>query len=444
MSYSRSRTYEKKRARQARRVRRLLLLNLSLLALIAIAAIWLLTGQNFERPGHGSNAAVHPAGGDADRGGQDAERGESGEGQAADGGDTRNGQTTEDGKAQEGHAVGEGAGGRAAGGGEATDGPGADGEDEDELTLAFVGDLLPAGSVARLMAKNGYDYPYREARSLLESADITAGNLETAITDRGTPEDNKQYLFRGPKEALPALREAGFDVLNLANNHTLDYGWDGLQDTMDALDLHGLRHMGAGADVHRAFEPVYVEAKGMTVAYIGATNVVPKVSWKAGPKQPGLAELYNPAYAVEAVKAAKEKADLVVVMVHWGVERADQPINEQIVKGRKLIDAGADLIIGSHPHVLQGFESYNGKWIAYSLGNFVFNTTASPRTSETGVLTASCRKDGSCRLRFHPMQARNSQPSPMDDEAGQALLSRLRALSATADVEVNGQIVEKR
>ncbi|WP_276356392.1 CapA family protein [Cohnella caldifontis] len=443
MSYSRSRTHEKKKARRSRRVRQLALLNVFLLVLIAVAAIWLLNGREFPRTGTaaGPGAATHASepgasasadpSASAPRGSKAPASSGSASGDSASG-DPNSDASSSDASSSD-HPLPSG-----------TDQPNAGGEDGDKLTLAFVGDLLPAGSVAGLMRKNGFDYPYREARSLLESADITAGNLESPITDRGTPEDDKQYLFRGPAEALPALKEAGFDVLNLANNHTLDYGWVGLQDTMDALDDQGLRHMGAGIDDQKAFTPVYVEAKGMTVAFLGVTNVVPKVSWKADRQHPGVAEIYNATRAIAAVKAAKENADLVVVMVHWGVEKKDTPINDQVVKGRQLIDAGADLVIGSHPHVLQGFESYNGKWIAYSLGNFVFNTTASPKTSETGVLTASCAKGGGCDLQFHPMLARNSQPAPMDETAGQTLLSRLAAVSATVNVEENGDIVEKR
>jgi len=131
-------------------------------------------------------------------------------------------------------------------------------------------------------------------------------------------------------------------------------------------------------------------------------------------------------------------------MAHWGTERKETPEEYQVVKGRQLIDAGADLVIGSHPHVLQGFESYNGKWIAYSLGNFVFNMTASPLTSETGVLMAECSKDGDCELTFHPMKAVNSQPKPMDEEAGKSLLARISALSVFAEVRDNGQIVANR
>ncbi|MDG0793106.1 CapA family protein [Cohnella ginsengisoli] len=312
------------------------------------------------------------------------------------------------------------------------------------VSLAFVGDILPASTVGKLIEQYGVDYPFKLAKPLLESADIAAGNLEAPITTRGTPAENKQYVFKGKPEYLAGLKNAGLDVVSLANNHTLDQGWEGLSDTMDALDDIKLKHMGSGADDKEAFEPVYIEHNGITVAYIGVSNVVPDGSWKAGPDHPGVAETYDTTRAVATVKKARELADIVVVMVHWGNERADTPKDAQFNVGHTLIDAGADLIVGSHPHVLQGFEAYKGKWIAYSLGNFVFTTKqAYSKTQDTGVLTATCTADGKCRLKFDPMYAKASQPGPMAPEQAEALLARLSKVSYGASVDSKGRITAK-
>jgi poly-gamma-glutamate synthesis protein (capsule biosynthesis protein) len=314
--------------------------------------------------------------------------------------------------------------------------------DGDTVTLALVGDILPAARVLELMKINGYDYPFRKAKPLLEAADITAGNLEAPITKRGTPAEDKQYVFRGSSDALPALKEAGFDFLSLANNHTLDYGWEGLSDTMDALRDAGLKHAGSGNDDKEAFEPAYIESKGLTVAFVSVTRVVPVVAWKADRNHPGVAEAYSPDRAVASIKEAKKNADIVVVMVHWGKERESMPVPHQKDLAYRFVDAGADLVIGSHPHVLQGFESYKNKWIAYSLGNFVFSSTT-VQASETGVLNAECSKDGSCSLKFNPMFATSSQPAPMEDAEGKALLKRLSSLSFGAIVKEDGTIVAR-
>jgi len=313
-----------------------------------------------------------------------------------------------------------------------------------KIKLAFVGDILPASSVLRQMETHGYDYPFRLSADLLRSADITAGNLEAPLTARGTPAENKDYVYRGPAAVLPAIKDAGFDVLSLANNHTMDYGWIGLQDTMAALDEHQIRHMGAGHDEMQAYAPAYVEANGFKVAFIGLSNVIWKVDWKADKKRPGLAEAYDITRALAAIQEADRQADLVVVMVHWGVEYSDRPIPDQVAKGRKFIDAGADLVIGCHPHVLQGFEWYNGKWIAYSLGNFVFSGTKSPESAKTGVLMAECGKNTECSLQFYPMLAKAAQPALMEEAEASALLARLSAVSTAATVEENGMIVAKR
>lgn len=315
---------------------------------------------------------------------------------------------------------------------------------DDEVTLSFVGDILLAASVEKLMREHGWDYPYAEALNYLTDADLTAGNLENPITRRGTPAEDKQYVFKGAPESLPALRDAGFDIVGLANNHTLDMGVVGLMDTMEHLDAAGIPHVGAGSDDVEAFAPVILEARGVKVAYLSLSRVLPVVAWKADSDREGVAETYDPARAVRAIKAASEQADLVIVMVHWGKERVDRPLDYQRQLARDYVDAGADLVIGSHPHVLQGFEQYNGKWIAYSLGNFIFNMTATPATADTGVLDARCTRSGDCKLKLHPMRQVKSQPTPLVGEEAAALLQRISSISYGAVIDGEGNINVKQ
>ena len=316
-------------------------------------------------------------------------------------------------------------------------------EEEDEVLLSFVGDILLAGSVEKLMRQHGWDYPYVHALSYLTDADLTAGNLENPITRRGTPAEDKQYVFQGAPESLPSLREAGFDVVGLANNHTLDMGVVGLMDTMEHLDEAGIPHVGGGANDTEAFTPVILESRGIKVAYLSLSRVVPVTDWKADRNRAGVAETYDPTRALAAIKSANEQADLVMVMVHWGKERVDHPLDYQRDMARQYIDAGADLVIGSHPHVLQGFEQYNGKWIAYSLGNFIFNMTATPATADTGVLDARCTRSGDCKLKLHPMRQYQSQPTPLTGEDALQLLQRISALSYNAEIDGAGNITAK-
>jgi poly-gamma-glutamate synthesis protein (capsule biosynthesis protein) len=313
----------------------------------------------------------------------------------------------------------------------------------DTVSLAFVGDILLAESVGDMMKQYGDDYPYQKARFHLSEPDLTAANLEYPVTDRGVPAENKQFVFKGDAGALPALKDAGFDVVTLANNHTLDQGVEGLLDTMDHLDSAGIDHVGAGKNDTEAFAPVIKEVQGIKVAYIGVSRVVPIGSWKAEKDRAGVAESYDTTRAKAAIKKAKEKADIVVVMVHWGIEKADLPEEYQRDFARQYIDSGADLVIGSHPHVLQGFEQYKGKWIAYSLGNFIFSAYPKEKQADTGVLNAVCTKAGDCDLKLDGMTNNLAQPKPLEAESAKALFDRLSTISFGVKLRADGTVVPK-
>ncbi|WP_285891167.1 CapA family protein [Paenibacillus pasadenensis] len=316
-------------------------------------------------------------------------------------------------------------------------------KDAPTVHLAFTGDILLASKVAAHMDSKGLDYPFTGAGAFLKQPDITAGNLETPITTGGTPAQDKQFVFKGKPEYLKPLKKAGFDVVTLANNHTLDQGTEGLLDTIRHLDEAGLPYVGAGRNDKEAYEPYIVNRGGIKVAYIGVSRVMPVIEWKAGPNRIGVADAYDSASAEAAIRAARDKADLLVVMVHWGKERADQPVDHQKTLARNFIDAGADLVIGSHPHVLQGFELYKGKWIAYSLGNFIFTSNANSNTSESGVLDAVCSKDGRCGLKFNPMKIVQSRPQSVTGKEREAQLKRLDSISRAASVAADGTVAKR-
>jgi poly-gamma-glutamate synthesis protein (capsule biosynthesis protein) len=307
------------------------------------------------------------------------------------------------------------------------------------VQLAFVGDVLLGSTVGDVLRDKGYDYPYAHIQPLIEDADIAAANLETPVTERGEPAE-KTYVYRSPPEALDSFAAAGFDLVTLANNHILDYGVTGLQDTLHHLDRLGLSRVGAGMDADEAYRPVMVEEKGIKMAFLGFSLVVPEVSWKAGEDHPGVAETYDYRKPVEAIQAAKQQADLVVVFVHWGKEREERPEQRQVEMARRYIDAGADLVIGSHPHVLQSLEQYRGKWIAYSLGNFIFTTNNHPPTWQTVVLQASCAKTGDCSLKLVPVLTKWAQPKPMAADEARELLNRLDQISASVTVRPDGSV----
>jgi len=308
--------------------------------------------------------------------------------------------------------------------------------DQDGLKISFVGDIQMSGKVAELIDKNGDDFPFHYVKSMFEQDDLTVANLETPITTGGVPAEDKQFVFKSAPGSASALGKAGVDMVTLANNHVLDHGVTGLMDTMKHLDAAGIQHFGAGKDEEEAFKIAYVERKGKRIALLGFSRVLPKSSWFAKGKNPGVADTYSSAKAREKIAEARKKADFVIVTVHWGAERADKPNAVQKQLAREYVDAGADLIIGSHPHVLQGFEQYKGKWIAYSLGNFVFTRSSNPMTWETAVLQVTLNHDGSCALQMFPFHANLGQAVPMDQTTGSKLLKRVSALSHPLGAEV--------
>jgi poly-gamma-glutamate capsule biosynthesis protein CapA/YwtB (metallophosphatase superfamily) len=438
MYVSRSDTHQQNKRRRSRRFRRLAAINLAMLAVILIlgAVFWSTIAPNKESRAFTDTAQRNDSSASQEQNESTTHTDDaSAPGSLSDEQSSSTDVPAEQSDSTATDSITDGIGSEADGG---TDGAARDGTDAaGTIRLAFVGDLLLGSSVETTMRKQGLDYPFSGALEYLLSPDITAGNLENPITTRGIPADNKQYVFKGSPDLLPPLKEAGFDIVSLANNHTLDQGTEGLQDTIAHLKEAGIASVGGGNDDTEAFAPVVIEVNGIKVAYLSVSRVVPEGSWKADKNHPGVAEAYDSRRAVAAIAKAKQEADLVVIMVHWGVERAEQPVEHQTTLARQFIDAGADLVIGSHPHVLQGFEQYKGKWIAYSLGNFIFNVTATPRTKDTGVLDAVCTKDGACNLAFHPMVSNQSRPEPVEPEKAKQLTDYLSSISKAFGVKVD-------
>jgi len=250
------------------------------------------------------------------------------------------------------------------------------------ITLLFVGDIMLSRLIGDIMAKkNDWRYPFLETADFLKGADITFGNLEGPISSRGT-KVGSMYSFRSDPRAIEGLLYAGFDVLSIANNHIWDYGADAVRDTLVILKDAGIGVTGGGVDYQEAHRPLIKEVKSTKVVFLGYTDLI---SSSLGSKtaKPAIAFL-DIDLAISDVKEARKVADLVVVSLHWGNEyETTQNLNQEKV-ARALIDAGAQLIIGHHPHVIQPVTEYGGGYIAYSLGNFVFDQNFSPDT-KTGL-----------------------------------------------------------
>lgn len=238
------------------------------------------------------------------------------------------------------------------------------------ITIAAVGDVMLARSVAWRMETDGPAVPFEHVRDVLLGADIAVANLEMAISERGTAEA-KTYTFRAGPVAADALTAGGFDVVGLANNHALDFGAEALFDTMASLAGRGVAYAGAGPDLASARAPAILERGGLRIAVLAYTDI-PGAHWAATADRPGIAWL-DLDHVRADVAAAREEADHVIVLYHFGVEGSTAVSERQRAQARAAIDASATLVLGSHPHVLQEIEEYGGGVIAYSLGNFVFD-----------------------------------------------------------------------
>ena len=260
-----------------------------------------------------------------------------------------------------------------------------------EITLIFVGDIMLSRAVGDIMERTGsWEYPFLNMAEFLRSADITFGNLEGPISSGGT-KIGSIYSFRADPKVIEGLQYAGFDVLSIANNHILDYGRDALIDTIQILEANGIEPIGGGLNHKLAHEPVVKTVDGVKIAYLAYTPLIP-ATLDSKEAAPAIAFL-DLATAVADIRAAKAASDIVVVSVHWGDEYESASNEYQKQMGRALIDAGASLIVGHHPHVVQEIENYNGGFIAYSLGNFVFDQNFSKETMEGIVLQATVRKN---------------------------------------------------
>ncbi len=304
------------------------------------------------------------------------------------------------------------------------------------LDLRAVGDIMLGRFVARSAEQRGYAYPFAQVQPLLDG-DLTLGNLESPLTDRDAPLRPGPYRLPAPTAFAAPLRMAGFDALALANNHALDLGVSGLQDAVQALTRNQILPLGVGPDGATAHAPVITTTGGLRVALLAFNDIADPEDRPDEAADWGRAWLDTAALA--AVRQAREQADLVLILVHWGHEYMPQPSARQHAWARKLVGAGADLVIGAHPHLLQSTEmlqvdGHTG-FVAYSLGNFIFDQGDRPETSTGAVLRVLLNADGVDRVEVAPVAIVGGQPQPLPlhSTPAQAALTALNGKPAAGD-----------
>lgn len=282
-----------------------------------------------------------------------------------------------------------------------------------QVNLQAVGDIMMARTIGDLVINQGPGVIFSGVQSVLETADVLVGNLECAITSGGEPQP-KIYTFAAPPIAALALGLAGFDVLSLANNHAMDYGSVGLLDTIINLGQYGIASVGAGTTAVVAHAPVILERNGLRMAFLAYVDVPNEFTgfdthtWIATDTKPGVAWAYRDQIKTD-VTAARLLADVVVVFLHSGYEMIDMVVAHQRGEAIAAIDAGAALVIGSHPHILQRVEKYHGGLIAYSLGNFVFDDNEGI-SNASAILQVLLSRQGVENYRFVPVLIENGLP----------------------------------
>lgn len=305
-------------------------------------------------------------------------------------------------------------------------------EEPQSIRMLFAGDLLITEYFQNSYDKTGVTAVVtEELRQQLCSADLFILNQEFPFGTTGEQAPDKQYTFRVPPQYVSMEKELGVDLVTLANNHILDFGREPLPETFGALSEAGIAYMGAGMNLAEASACRTFTIQDQTIGFLAASRVIPVASWNAGSKTSGVFTTYDPTRLVEEIAKAKEICDFVVVYVHWGIERNTTPEEYQRNLAYAYIDAGADAVIGSHPHVLQGVEYYQGKPIFYSLGNFIFNS----RTYDTMVVELTLEA-GECRVRILPCISSGGQVRLLEDAS--AFYENMRALSFEVEITEDG------
>jgi len=296
------------------------------------------------------------------------------------------------------------------------------------VELAAVGDIMLDKTSREMLDTHGPTWPFagEGVRQILESADITFGNLENPISTHGKAQP-KSYTFRADPSFVEGLHYAGFDVLSLANNHIGDYGDIALTDTLDILDSAKIAAIGAGRTITEAHEAKIIESRGLKIAFLAYNQINPK-SFAATATKPGTAWMEPERMAAEVASAQKE-ADIVVVSCHWGIEYRGNSDATQQKLAKLLADAGADLILGHHPHVVQGLQYERNTFVAYSLGNFVFYPMLAPESVETVILRCLLDISGVKAVELIPVEIKNSQPRVLAASERPRVIERIRRVT---------------
>ncbi len=310
------------------------------------------------------------------------------------------------------------------------------------MRLKAVGDVMLARNVGKYMSQKGISYPLQYVADWLADADLTMGNLESPLSTAGTAIPGKGICFRSNPANVKALSQSGFDLMTVANNHAVDYDSPALLETIAVLEKENIAVIGGGENIERATKPAILDSNGVKIACLGYTEMA-DIYWdpsyprrmRATESIPGVAPLEKERVIAD-IAAVKDQVDLVAVTLHWGVEYQEQPEAYQREMAKAFIDAGADVIIGHHPHCIQGVETYQDGIIFYSLGNFVFDQDWSLQTRQGLAVEMTLSTLGWQNAALSPVLITEGQPKLAEDTDAQAILELLQRISAPLGTEI--------
>lgn len=300
------------------------------------------------------------------------------------------------------------------------------------ISVIFGGDVMMDSYFADYINTYGVDYSWTEITPLLKQADISVINLETSVSDRGQRQKPKGYGFRSQPFTLEGLVNANVALVSLANNHTYDFGKTAFLDTLSNLSNYGIEYCGAGNNLEEATTVKIIERNNLKVGFLSYSKIIPSNQCVATESKSGIAIITKNNYdkILNTIKIAKQKCDLLFVLLHWGTEYSNISEKNQIELAHQIIDHGADGIIGHHPHVLQGIEIYNNKPILYSIGNLLFlkkNDTA----GKTALFQLNFKADQFQGGSLYPIHIKHCKANLLaeDDSMRKEIINRLINLS---------------
>lgn len=312
-----------------------------------------------------------------------------------------------------------------------------------QATLAFAGDVLFDDHYAITGPVRGDGDISKgvspEVIERMQSADIMMLNNEFAYSDRGAPTEGKQFTFRARPETVSYLNDMGVDLVSLANNHAYDYGPEALTDTLDTLRGAGIPYVGAGRDIGEARKPVYYIVGDIKIAFVSATQIerldTPDTK-EATEDSPGVFRCWNGERLLETIREADENSDFVVAYIHWGTENQAELDWAQLQQAPELVGAGADLIIGDHPHCLQPIGVVGGTPVIYSVGNFWFNS----KTLDTGIVEVVIDETGIVSYQFVPCLQSGCKTTLLQDAEKERVLAYMRGISEGVQIDEEGYV----